>query len=127
MLAKNFSKPFSHRDWLFDVKWDGFRAIAYVKKDFNLRSRNDNEPKRNFPEIQELRRLAKDVVVDGDLVVMKDGLLIFKQCKKEQKQPTSGPSKNYRLRAQQHMLCLTFYRKMVKTLLVYRYLSAKKS
>jgi bifunctional non-homologous end joining protein LigD len=31
MLAK-VSKPFSSDDWIFEVKWDGFRAIAYVGK-----------------------------------------------------------------------------------------------
>jgi bifunctional non-homologous end joining protein LigD len=73
MLAKNFPKPFSHNDWLFEVKWDGFRALAYVKDGFSLRSRNDNELKRNFPKIEELRVLAKDVVLDGEPVVMMDG------------------------------------------------------
>jgi ATP-dependent DNA ligase len=73
MLAKNFLKPFSHRDWLFEIKWDVYRAIAYVKNDFNLKSRNGNELKYNFPEILELRKLGKDVVVDGELIVMKQG------------------------------------------------------
>jgi bifunctional non-homologous end joining protein LigD len=30
MLAKPISKPFSGKDWIFETKWDGFRAIAYV-------------------------------------------------------------------------------------------------
>jgi ATP-dependent DNA ligase len=28
MLAKSVSKPFSGMDWIFEIKWDGFRAIA---------------------------------------------------------------------------------------------------
>jgi ATP-dependent DNA ligase len=48
-------------------------VIASVKKDFSLRSRNDNELKQNFPEISELKQLTSNVVVDGELVVMKHG------------------------------------------------------
>jgi DNA ligase D-like protein (predicted ligase) len=73
MLAKSFPQPFSHDDWLFEVKWDGFRAIAEVKDCFSLKSRNGNEFKRNFPEIAELKQLAGNVVLDGELVVMRKG------------------------------------------------------
>jgi DNA ligase D-like protein (predicted ligase) len=85
MLAKNFLKPFSHRDWLFEVKWDGFRAIAYVKKEFSLKSRNDNELKNNFPEISELKQLSKDIVVDGELIVMKHGVPDFQAMQERAK------------------------------------------
>ena len=30
MILTRFGKPFSDRDWLFEVKHDGFRALAYV-------------------------------------------------------------------------------------------------
>jgi bifunctional non-homologous end joining protein LigD len=78
MLAKSISKPFSGKDWIFEAKWDGFRAIAYVKDNlFSLQSRNGNELKRNFPEIEEITHLAKNVVVDGEIVVMKKGKVDF--------------------------------------------------
>ena len=78
MLAKPISKPFSSRDWIFETKWDGFRAITYVKDNFfTVLSRNGNEFKRNFPEIEEITRLAKNVVVDGEIVVMKNGKVDF--------------------------------------------------
>ncbi len=78
MLAKSISKPFSSKDWIFETKWDGFRAIAYVKNDlFTVQSRNGNEFKRNFPEISEITQLAKNVVVDGEIVVMKNGKVDF--------------------------------------------------
>jgi len=73
MLAKTFRAPFSHEDWLFEVKWDGFRAIAYLNYGFSLTSRNGNELRQNFPEISELKQLASNVVLDGELVVMKNG------------------------------------------------------
>jgi bifunctional non-homologous end joining protein LigD len=78
MLAKPISKPFSGKDWIFEIKWDGFRAIAYVKDDFfSLQSRNGKELKHNFPELQELTKLSKNVVVDGEIVVMREGKVDF--------------------------------------------------
>ncbi len=73
MLAKPFHAPFSHRDWLFEVKWDGFRAIAHVNDRFSLRSRNGNELRHNFPEMVELKQLSSNVVLDGELIVMTNG------------------------------------------------------
>jgi DNA ligase D-like protein (predicted ligase)/DNA ligase D-like protein (predicted 3'-phosphoesterase) len=77
MLAKLASQPFSGKDWIFEIKWDGFRAIAYVNDDFSLRSRNQKELKYNFPELDELKRLARNVVLDGEIVVMKEGKADF--------------------------------------------------
>ena len=58
MLAKEVSKPFSGEDWVFEVKWDGFRAIAYVREPFSLKSRNGRELIHNFPEVIELSQLG---------------------------------------------------------------------
>ena len=44
MLAKSVSKPFSGKDWIFEIKWDGFRAIAYVDDFFTIQSRNLRKP-----------------------------------------------------------------------------------
>jgi len=59
MLALAAKDAFSHPDWIFEIKWDGFRAIAYVEEPFSLRSRNGKELKKNFPELQQLTALAK--------------------------------------------------------------------
>ena len=77
MLAKSVSKPFSGKDWIFEIKWDGFRAIAYVDDFFTIQSRNAKELKHFFPELEELRKLAKNVVVDGEIVTMKNGKVDF--------------------------------------------------
>ena len=73
MLALPAPKPFSNKDWIFEIKWDGFRAIAYVDEEFSLKSRNGKELKNNFPELSELTRLASNLVVDGEIVVMSGG------------------------------------------------------
>jgi DNA ligase D-like protein (predicted ligase)/DNA ligase D-like protein (predicted 3'-phosphoesterase) len=73
MLAKVAEEPFSGKDWIFEVKWDGFRAIAYVEQHFSLKSRNEKELKQNFPELAQLTKLGSNIVVDGEIVVMKEG------------------------------------------------------
>jgi bifunctional non-homologous end joining protein LigD len=77
MLAKRAPKPFSDKDWLFEIKWDGFRIIAYVNEELSLRSRNQKELKYSFPELEELKQLARNVVLDGEIVVMKEGKADF--------------------------------------------------
>jgi len=77
MLAKVAPKPFSDKDWVFEVKWDGFRAMAYVNKELSLKSRNQKELKYNFPELEELTKLTRNVVLDGEIVVMKEGKTDF--------------------------------------------------
>jgi DNA ligase D-like protein (predicted ligase)/DNA ligase D-like protein (predicted 3'-phosphoesterase) len=73
MLAKEAKAPFSGEDWVFEVKWDGFRAIAYVEEPLSIKSRSGKELKANFPELQELSVLGRNIVVDGEIVVLKGG------------------------------------------------------
>ncbi len=90
MLAKPVSHTFLSKDWIFEIKWDGFRAIAYVKKDFfALQSRSGKEFTCSFPEIAELKQLAEDVVVDGEIVVMRGGKADF-QALQERSQVVSS-------------------------------------
>ncbi|MDD1775959.1 MAG: non-homologous end-joining DNA ligase [Candidatus Methanomethylicus sp.] len=80
MLAQPAEAPFSSPDWLYEIKWDGIRAISYVGKgkgSLSIRSRNGSELKQSFPELDELENLAKDVVIDGEIVVMVDGKADF--------------------------------------------------
>lgn len=79
MLAGSAEKPFSSGDWIFEIKWDGIRALAYVGSggSLSLRSRNNAELAQYFPELGELARLAKDVVLDGEIVVMRHGAADF--------------------------------------------------
>ena len=88
MLARVAPQPFSSDAWLFEIKWDGFRAIAYVNEEFSLRSRNNKELKHVFPELKELKQLASNVVLDGEIVVVKDDKNDF-QALLERSQATS--------------------------------------
>lgn len=73
MLARPAETPFSSDEWLFEVKWDGIRAISYVSGELSIRSRNQKELIGKFPELSELGDLTSNIVLDGEIIVMKDG------------------------------------------------------
>ena len=73
MLAKVADSAFNDKNWIFEIKWDGFRAISYIDEELSVKSRNEKELKYNFPELAELTRLANKLVVDGEIIVMRRG------------------------------------------------------
>ncbi len=102
MLAKEAPKPFSDKDWIYEIKWDGFRALAYVNEKVSLRSRNNKELVDNFPELQELKQLTRNVVLDGEIVVIKNGKPDFQALQERGKavKPTEIQSQAVRQPAQ---------------------------
>jgi DNA ligase D-like protein (predicted ligase)/DNA ligase D-like protein (predicted 3'-phosphoesterase) len=77
MLAQSAESPFNSKDWIFEIKWDGIRAISYINAKLSLKSRNDKELEYNFPELDELKDLTANAVLDGEIVVMKNGKADF--------------------------------------------------
>ncbi|VVB55685.1 DNA ligase [uncultured archaeon] len=73
MFARLAEAPFSSDDWIFEVKWDGIRAISYITDELSLKSRNQKELTDIFPELSELKALAGNSVLDGEIIIMKDG------------------------------------------------------
>lgn len=74
MLAKETDEPFDGKDWLFEIKWDGYRAIGDVKKGaIELYSRNGNSFNTAYPLVyNELKKLKHDVVLDGEIVILNE-------------------------------------------------------
>jgi ATP-dependent DNA ligase len=80
MLAKRVSElPVGGR-WIFEPKWDGFRALVFRDGDeILLQSRDEKSLNRYFPELLEPLRsqLPARCVLDGEIVVAKGGALDF--------------------------------------------------
>lgn len=72
MLATLVKEPFDSEEWLFEVKWDGFRALAFVQPGrVALKSRNKLLFNQKFPPIyQNLQKIKGSVVLDGEIVVV---------------------------------------------------------
>jgi bifunctional non-homologous end joining protein LigD len=71
-MAHTREHAFNDEEWIFEVKWDGYRAIAEVKKkDIRFYSRNGLSFERLYPAVvEELKKLKEDVVLDGEVVVL---------------------------------------------------------
>ncbi len=82
MLATTVDKPFSSKDWLFELKLDGYRAIAELKKGkLLLYSRNGLSLARKYPTVvAALKKIKMDVILDGEIVLLnEDGKADFQQ------------------------------------------------
>jgi ATP-dependent DNA ligase len=81
MLAKRVSEiPAGDGDWIFEPKWDGFRALVFRDGDEVLIQSRDEKPlNRYFPELLEPLQSALPArcVLDGELVIVKDDELDF--------------------------------------------------
>lgn len=79
MLIKERTDPFNSPDWIYELKLDGFRCIAYLDKvGTDLRSRTNIPMIKKFPELSEIHKQVMDrCILDGELVVMKNGLPDF--------------------------------------------------
>ena len=65
-------------EWLFEVKWDGMRLLADVADGrVQLFSRSERDVTANFPELAELTNLAPDVLLDGEVVLLENGVPSF--------------------------------------------------
>src|SRR5262245_48108239 len=80
MLAKRVSELPAAGNWIFEPKWDGFRALIFRDGDEILIQSRDEKPlNRYFPELLESLRacLPARCVLDGEIVVTSDGGLDF--------------------------------------------------
>src|SRR5499427_9755549 len=80
MLAKRVSELPAAGDWIFEPKWDGFRALVFRDGDEILIQSRDEKPlERYFPELLEPLRSALPArcVLDGEIVIVKDSGLDF--------------------------------------------------
>jgi bifunctional non-homologous end joining protein LigD len=73
MLATLVDAPFDDDEWLFEIKWDGYRAIAFIESSsVRLVSRNQNDLTSQYSELRELPEhvAAKKAILDGEIVAL---------------------------------------------------------
>ena len=73
MLATPIDHPFDGPEWLFEIKWDGYRAVAFIENGkLRLTSRNQNDLTGRYPELKDLPKFVKaqSVILDGEAVAL---------------------------------------------------------
>ena len=73
MLAISVEKAFDDPEWLYEIKWDGYRAVSFIEDGkVRLVSRNQNDLTGEFPELRELSKLikTKNAILDGEVVAL---------------------------------------------------------
>ncbi len=80
MLAKRVAELPAGDRWIFEPKWDGFRALVFRDgEEIEIQSRDGKSLNRYFPEVVEvlLRQLPQRCVLDGEIVIAGEGGLDF--------------------------------------------------
>src|SRR5438128_3136806 len=80
MLAKRVAELPGGHDWVFEPKWDGFRALVFRDRDeVFIQSRDEKPLNRYFPELVPplLSALPARCVLDGEIVMVKNNQLDF--------------------------------------------------
>lgn len=80
MLATLVDKPPQEKEWIYEIKWDGYRALAFCNQnDVRIISRNNKSfNEKYYPLLKALKNLKIQAVLDGEIVVIKeDGTTSF--------------------------------------------------
>ena len=73
MLAISVEKPIDNPEWFFEIKWDGYRSVAFIENGkARLMSRNHNELTGRYPELHALPAAvkARNAILDGEVVAL---------------------------------------------------------
>lgn len=93
MLATLVDEPFDNPDWIFEIKWDGYRAIAEIDHgSVNLYSRNNQSFLDRFkPVANDLAKLPSKAILDGEIVVLDEqGMPSFQKLQNYTKTQTGN-------------------------------------
>jgi len=79
MLIGQMMEPFNDKNWIYELKLDGCRCIAYLNSDqTELRNKRNMQLLSKFPELKGLHTNVKDsCILDGELLVLKNGVPDF--------------------------------------------------
>lgn len=71
MLATLVDKPFDGKEWIFEIKWDGYRALAHKEKQVRLISRGQKSFNERYPTIvEEVKKIPGNFILDGEIVIL---------------------------------------------------------
>ena len=79
MLISNMVDAFDSPEWIYEIKLDGIRCIAYLDHNgTDLRNKRDKKLLPHVPELSEIhKQVTKKCILDGELFVLKNGTTDF--------------------------------------------------
>lgn len=79
MLIQRQTEAFDGEEWIFELKLDGFRCLAYVDDTgVDLRNKRNMRMLSRFPELSEMgKNIGERCILDGEIVVLKNGVPDF--------------------------------------------------
>ena len=81
MLLDEKDKPFNNSDYLYEIKFDGIRALIYLSnEEIIIKSRNGKDITKKFPELESLKKITyKKCIFDGEIILMNNGRPSFQK------------------------------------------------
>jgi ATP-dependent DNA ligase len=77
-MEAKVSESWPKGDFVYEPKWDGFRSLSWSEPESRIDSRNERPLLRYFPELKKaVDQLPPGTVVDGEIVVVVDGVTDF--------------------------------------------------
>jgi bifunctional non-homologous end joining protein LigD len=83
MLISEMTEPFNDPDWIYELKLDGIRCIAYLGDNTELRNKRNDSLLMKVPELSGINKYVKErCILDGELVILKNGVPDFYELQK---------------------------------------------
>ena len=85
MLLREEEKVFQNQDFLYEIKFDGIRALIYVSKNsFKIISRKGNDLTDKYPELREMQKIVgkSNIIFDGEIIATDNGIPSFSYLQK---------------------------------------------
>lgn len=74
MLISEMTQPFNDPDWIYELKLDGIRCIAYLDRMTELRNKRNDRLLPKVPELSSIHEYARErCILDGELVILRNG------------------------------------------------------
>lgn len=88
MLLEEVNELFNDKNFLYEIKFDGIRALIYVSKNsFKILSRNGTNLTNKYPELKKIQKLVgnHEIIFDGEIIATEGALPSFSLLQKRNK------------------------------------------
>ncbi len=83
MLISEMTDPFNDSNWIYELKLDGIRCIAYLGENTELRNKRNDSMLLKVPELSEIHKQVKErCILDGELLILRNGVPDFYEIQK---------------------------------------------